>query len=181
MIILSHGVTGLKPNIKQWCRTLSTMIRLFEGSEHAKSYAQYRPTYPSEVYDKIVEFCHQRGAGRSLALDVACGSGQSTLPLRSHFDKVVGCDISQAQIGQAPTEHDNVTFRVGSAEDVSFQDKSSVDLITCAQGTHWLDRSLFFKEAERILKPNGVLALYGYGNVKLDRQDASDAVWKVSH
>ena len=38
---------------------------------------------------------------RALAVDVGCGSGQSTTILAPHFDKVVGLDISAAQIDEA--------------------------------------------------------------------------------
>lgn len=36
-----------------------------------------------------------------LAVDVGCGSGQSTHVLASRFEKVVGTDISKAQIEAA--------------------------------------------------------------------------------
>lgn len=36
-----------------------------------------------------------------LAVDVGCGSGQGTLFLAERFGKVVGTDISQAQIQEA--------------------------------------------------------------------------------
>ena len=35
------------------------MDKLFTGSEHAKSYAQYRPTYPEEVISEIINYCKQ--------------------------------------------------------------------------------------------------------------------------
>ena len=41
-------------------------------------------------------------------------------------------------------------------------DSSSADLITCATAWHWLDPELFYREAKRVLKPKGCLALYGY-------------------
>lgn len=36
-----------------------------------------------------------------------------------------------------------------------------------AQAVHWFDLDKFYAEADRILKPNGVLALLGYGLPKL--------------
>ena len=38
----------------------------------------------------------------------------------------------------------------------------SCDLVTCAQAIHWLDAKAFYTEAKRILKSNGLLAVYGY-------------------
>ena len=36
-----------------------------------------------------------------LAVDVGCGSGQSTRPLAPYFKKVIGVDVSEAQIAKA--------------------------------------------------------------------------------
>ena len=55
----------------------------------------------------------------------------------------------------------------------------SVDLITCAQGAHWLDRPKFYDEARRTLKQNGVLCFYGYGIAMLDVEEASKLIFKV--
>lgn len=68
---------------------------MFEQSAHAKEYAQYRPTYQEDVYKTIFKYCHECETGQSLAVDIACGSGQGTLPLRHHFDWVIGIDTSQ--------------------------------------------------------------------------------------
>jgi SAM-dependent methyltransferase len=37
-----------------------------------------------------------------------------------------------------------------------------VDLITVAQAVHWFDLPAFYREAERVLKPGGVLAVWAY-------------------
>lgn len=49
----------------------------------------------------------------NLAFDVGCGSGQSTHLLAPHFAKVVGTDLSAAQVGQASQQNKspNVTFK----------------------------------------------------------------------
>ena len=39
---------------------------------------------------------------------------------------------------------------------------SSLDLVTICQALHWLDLDTFYSEAERVLKPGGVLAVIGY-------------------
>ncbi len=62
---------------------------------------------------------------------------------------------------------------------MSFLEADTVDLITVAQGAHWLDRPKFYDEARRVLKTSGVLCFYGYGNVQLDLAEATDIVQKV--
>ena len=144
--------------------------RLFEETSHALIYAKFRPTYPPKVRETIGDFIRKNGGGFQKMVDVACGSGQSTFYMASLFSKVCGVDISQAQVNQAQEKskqlkYDNVEFCVGSAEKMPLADKS-VDIVTCAQALHWLDESKFYSEADRILKPKGILAAYGYGNVE---------------
>ena len=128
------------------------MHRNFEGRLHTVEYKKYRPEYPMEVFETIMDYCREGGTDNSLALDVGCGSGQSTTPLCSHFQHVIGIDISPAQIQLAPENNSKVTFRVGQAEDMAFLADKSVDLVTIATTLHWVDQEKFYKEAKRILK-----------------------------
>ena len=160
---------------------MSLTSKLFQGGAHAKLYAKFRPVYPASVLTVIMDYCKRSKCEMKTALDIGCGSGQSTLALSKHFTSVVGADVSEAQIAQAPKDISGVSFCVSSAEDLSFQTSQSVDLITVAQAIHWINLDLFYPEVERVLKPHGVLAIYGYGNVKLDSQAASKLVTEVSN
>ena len=146
-----------------------TSIRQFESSDITAAYAMFRPTYPETVFDTISTFIKKNGgSGFDVAVDVGCGSGQSTFPLCSRFQKVIGMDISEAQIIQARAksteifqDSKSVEFIVGDAHDLPFE-SSSADLITCAESWHWLDPECFYRETKRVLKPKGCLAVYGY-------------------
>ena len=64
-----------------------------------------------------------------------------------------------------------------------FED-SSVSLVTACQAVHWFDIPKFYNESWRILKPSGLLAVYGYELTKpsLDMkhgQQLSDLVLQV--
>ena len=102
-----------------------------------------------------------------LVLDLACGSGQSTFELCGHYQRVVGVDISQAQIECAKEKakqlglQNDVEFVLAPASKIPIQSES-VDLLTCATAWHWLDPSTVFPEIDRVLKRSGVLAVYGY-------------------
>ena len=144
--------------------------RLFEETSHALLYAKFRPTYPPKAKELIADFVKRNGGSFQKMVDVACGSGQSTFYMANLFSKVIGVDISQAQVNQAQEKskqlkYNNIEFCVGSAEKLPFED-NSVDVVTCAQALHWLDEETFYSEADRILKSKGVMAAYGYGNVE---------------
>ncbi|XP_033748407.1 putative methyltransferase DDB_G0268948 [Pecten maximus] len=156
-------------------------ILLFEGETHAELYAKYRPKYPDALYEMIGNFCRAQGtSGVGVAVDVGCGSGQGTFPLCDTFNHVVGVDISQSQIEQAlrlqnlDNKYDasRLSFRVGPAEDLSFREDNSVDLVSVAAAIHWLDTEKFYKEVDRILKPGGSLIVYTYVLPKPDKEEA---------
>lgn len=121
----------------------------------------YRPRYPEELFSylsSIVQY-HDR------AWDCATGNGQSALYLSEYFSEVIGTDASKNQIDSA-IEKEGITYRVEQAEKTKF-DSDSVDLITVAQALHWFNIDAFAKEAERVLKPNGVLAVWTYNLLKI--------------
>lgn len=126
-------------------------------STQASDYAKYRPYYPSEMIDYIVAFVQNKQS----ALDVATGNGQVAVGLAKHFKEVFATDISDKQLVNA-LQKDNITYIKESAEQTSFADKQ-FDLITVAQAIHWFDFDAFYKEVYRILKPDGVFAVLGYG------------------
>ncbi|XP_022095976.1 putative methyltransferase DDB_G0268948 [Acanthaster planci] len=123
-----------------------------------------------------------------LAVDVGCGSGQNTRPLAPYFEKIIGVDVSEAQIRAAQSLENppNVEFRIGSAESVAVPDRS-VDLITCAESVHWFDLDAFFREMDRVLKPNGCIAIYTYHKIRpwvegddVKNEQLKDVVTQVS-
>lgn len=121
------------------------------------NYADFRPRYPVALFDWLARIA----PARTLAWDCAAGSGQASVDLAEHFDQVIATDASQAQI-EGAMAHPRVTYRVATAQTSELSD-TSVDLITVAQALHWFDLAAFYTEVQRVLKPNGVLAVWTYG------------------
>jgi ubiquinone/menaquinone biosynthesis C-methylase UbiE len=144
----------------------------YKPPDIAAAYVEHRPHYPQSVYDIILNFLKSDGSPRKekckIAVDLGCGPGISTFPLSPHFESVIGIDVSEAQIEEgrklcSEELYQNVTFRVGDANDLSFLPDGSVDLITLGTALHWLDVEWLCKESSRVLRPGGVLAAFGYG------------------
>jgi ubiquinone/menaquinone biosynthesis C-methylase UbiE len=123
----------------------------------ASGYSQFRPHYPDEMIDYIVSLV----ANRETALDVATGNGQVAVALSKHFRQVIATDISEAQLQKAMPS-DNITYKVATAEDMPF-DAQVFDLVAVAQAVHWFDFDRFYAEVRRVLKPDGIIAVMGYG------------------
>lgn len=136
-------------------------------SGHAGHYALYRPDYPPALF----EFLVQRVKQHELAWDCGTGSGQAALGLADHFDRVIATDPSAEQIRNA-ARHAKINYAVAPAEQTELPSRS-VDLITIAQALHWFDMERFYGEARRVLKPDGMLAVWCYGlsriNPKVDQ------------
>lgn len=127
----------------------------------AAQYAASRPGYPDALFALLARLA----PARRLAWDAGCGSGQASVGLAAHFDRVIATDASAAQVANAEVR-DNITYAV-SAERNAALGNDSVDLITVAQALHWFDRDTFYAEADRVLVPGGVLAVWTYGHASI--------------
>lgn len=126
-------------------------------SSRARAYAHYRPSYP----DAWIQAVAGLAPARQLAWDAATGNGQAAVVLASHFRQVVATDASLTQLARA-VPHPRIVYRRGMEDESGLGDRS-VDLVAVAQALHWLDVSRFYAEVERVLKPQGVLAVWCYG------------------
>lgn len=133
-------------------------------SSASDRYAAYRPDYPAALFAWLAGL----SAERNTVWDCATGSGQAALGLAPHFRQVVATDASAEQIRHA-APHPAIDFRVAPAE-ASGLAEHSIDLVTVAQAAHWFDLPRFYAEVARVLKPGGVLALWGYGRMVLPRE-----------
>lgn len=130
-------------------------------SSASDQYAAYRPDYPAELFDWLASRC----AECSTAWDCATGSGQAALGLTQNFHQVIATDASAEQVRHA-VAHPAIDYRVAPAEASGLADHS-IDLVTVAQAAHWFDLPRFYAEVSRVLKPGGVIALWGYGRIVL--------------
>lgn len=143
-------------------------------SVQASDYAKFRPTYPASLFTYLTNLCQQR----NVAWDCATGNGQSAFELAKFFQLVLATDLSQKQIAQAK-RHPQIRYSQGRAEQSGLA-PGSADLITVAQAFHWFDHKLFFKEARRVIRPQGgILAIWMYDHSVIDPQ--LDDVLKEFH
>lgn len=125
----------------------------------ARQYAGFRPVYPEALFDWLSSSTSRH----NIAWDCGAGSGQATRPLAGRFKHVLASDISAAQLAAAPSLA-NVEYRVAPAEASGLPDRA-VDLVVVAQAMHWFDLSAFHAEVQRVLKPDGLIAVWGYNRL----------------
>ena len=76
-------------------------------SKQADIYAKYRPQYPQELFDFILQHVDTK----QNAWDCATGNGQSAKVLANYFENVFATDISQKQIDNAEPGSKYLLFR----------------------------------------------------------------------
>ncbi|MCB0700066.1 MAG: class I SAM-dependent methyltransferase [Chitinophagales bacterium] len=137
-------------------------------SNQAKAYAQFRPSYPSELFDFIYSRCNRFDK----AWDCATGNGQAAIELAKRFEEVSATDISERQISLAEKAH-NIDYRICPAHNTPFAD-DTFDLITVAQALHWFAIDEFYNEVKRVAKSGAFFAAWGYSLMRCN--DEIDAI-----
>ncbi|SFF43579.1 Methyltransferase domain-containing protein [Sunxiuqinia elliptica] len=123
----------------------------------SRHYARSRPKYPAEFYDYLCSLL----PSRQRLWDCACGNGQVAIDLANQFEEIQATDFSENQLKQA-FRHPKITYQLSAAESTNFPNRH-FDLICVGQALHWFNIPAFFEEANRILRSQGVLAIFGYG------------------
>jgi len=133
-------------------------------NDRAADYVRYRPSYPAEAIDAILEGL---GPPEGLtAADVGAGTGISARLLADRGTKVIAVEPGQAMRAAAEPHH-GVTWVKGTAEATRLA-SGSLDLVLCAQSFHWFRPPEALAEFARILQPGRRLALVWNRRSKID-------------
>jgi SAM-dependent methyltransferase len=100
-------------------------------------------------------------------LDIACGTGNTAIPLARRGCIVTGVDIATNLIEQAraraAADHLAITFDEGDAEALPYGD-ATFDAVTTMFGAMFAPRpELVASEMARVLRPGGLLAMGNWG------------------
>ena len=133
-------------------------------SNQSDLYKQFRPTYPAGLYD----FIYKHVVEFNNAWDCATGNGQVAVVLSEKFKNVYATDISRNQLSFA-VKKTNIFYSIEKAEQTSFS-SNLFNLITVGQAAHWFKFDEFYREVNRILKNDGIIALISYHLLRADDQ-----------
>jgi MPBQ/MSBQ methyltransferase len=141
----------------------SQLQRYFENSGYLNfGYWGSGAKSQREACDALVDQMVMRIANKTgRILDVACGLGGAAKRL-THIcppEMITGINISEAQIADARALAPGCTFQVMSATKLGFPD-NHFDAVICIESACCFNtRDTFLKEAVRVLKPGGSLAM----------------------
>lgn len=132
---------------------------LFAGT--AWHYARYRPGYPQDFLDDLVQSLGLDGTGR--LLDLGCGTGLLTLPLAAHVAEAVGMDLEPEMLTEATRQAreaavTNVIWAQGNSADLP-GDLGHFELATMGRSFHWMDREQVLTALDEMVDDDGSLVI----------------------
>jgi ubiquinone/menaquinone biosynthesis C-methylase UbiE len=126
----------------------------------ADDYASYRKGFPASMMTRLAEL--QVGLPGQSVLDLGTGTGLLGLEMARRGCDVLGLDPSEDLLVKAreaaQTEGLSTRFVQGVAEETGLA-TDSFNVVTAATAWHWFDKSKAAREARRLLKPDGRLAI----------------------
>jgi SAM-dependent methyltransferase len=130
-------------------------------NEVPELYDRVRPGYPDELFADLVTITHMDE--RSSVLEVGCGTGQATRSLAA-----LGCSVTAIEPGAdmaALARQQVATYRNVNIETSTFEDWDDrgrcFDVLVAASAWHWVDPSIGWQKAHRLLSSGGWMALLG--------------------
>jgi len=149
-------------------------MSFFSDLSEAERYAQSRPYFHPLAIGRARKAAGLEGTV-PLALDVACGTGQSSAALRALAERVIGLDVSWGMLANAGRD-ERVSYIQAQAEAIPLPGDLA-PVLTCALAFHWFDRERFLGEAWRVLIPEGLLLVYTNGFKGIMRENPAFQNW----
>jgi SAM-dependent methyltransferase len=118
----------------------------------ADDYQRYRPSYPPELVDWVLQLAPLERAAR--VLDLGCGTGITTRLFAQRGLCVIGLDpnqemLAKASSGQLPA---GIGLIRCAAEAIALR-CASVELVISGQAFHWFDVPATCAQLERVVRP----------------------------
>lgn len=128
----------------------------FLDPDRAALYHSSRPSFHSQTLEAFHK--NRPHILYEHALDVGCGTGQSTEALAHWSKRVTGIDNSQSMLKHA-VKSDKIHYQLTDAENLPFE-RDTFDLVFVASSLHWFEKRKFLNQVSKVLKSGGKYLIY---------------------
>ncbi len=132
-------------------------MKEIDYDQFSQIYDLSRGTNPKTVND-LVKFTHIDQ--NSLLLDMGCGTGNYTNVLKPFVKNIIGLDLSIGMIKKAKNKYPNLEYTNSNILWIPFRSEVFNGLYLIQVIHHISNKLDLFKEAYRVLKKNGYIAIH---------------------
>jgi SAM-dependent methyltransferase len=129
-------------------------------------YEQFRPPYPPEFFRNLA--ARLKLSSEQALIDLGTGPALLALGFAPYVGRVVGVDPEPRMLAAARERlvraGQHVELIEGRAEDLP-EDIGRFDLVTIGRALHWMDRDLLRPVLERLVTPDGAIAVCAAASV----------------
>lgn len=125
-------------------------------------YARYRLDYPAGLIARVAARCGLEA--EDTVLDLGCGPGLLALAFARLDMRVVAIDPEPDMLAAGRAAAQDAGLSVDFREGSSFAlpaDLGGVKLVTMGRSFHWMDRAETLRTLDRLIRPDGAIALFG--------------------
>jgi len=127
----------------------------------ADIYHDARPAIPGEIITKIILLLFRKEP--DTVVDVGSGTGRSTIIWENIVPNIIGIEPNDDMrtTAEKNTNSDRIVFKKGVSNETNLS-SDCADIITISQAFHWVDINSSLVEFYRVLKKDGILAIYDF-------------------
>ncbi len=135
-----------------------TQPRAHSFNAAAAQYAANRPSYPPALLD-AVEALAAHPLRNAHVADIGAGTGIASTLLHARGARVTAVEPGDGMAAEFRRNNPDIPLVRGDGNHLPLA-TASADFITYAQAWHWIDPAKAGREARRVLRPGGALALW---------------------
>jgi ubiquinone/menaquinone biosynthesis C-methylase UbiE len=170
-------------SFKRYYRLLNDLYRSVYGRElmlHFPFYLQENESF-IQRQNNLVDHCLAELGDLTdqVLLEVGCGNGANCkyISIRNEKVDIIGIDLNEENlvIANASMGSPRTNFIHDDAQKLAHIEDSSVDVLICIESAlHYPDKNAFFRQIERVLKPEGKFMV---ADILRRKEDSGRSLW----
>lgn len=132
------------------------LVKVFD--ENANSYDKYRPKYPNELVEELIDLSQLKTTDK--ILEIGCGTGQITIDFIKRGYEIIA--IEKGEFLSRIAKKNIKQYGIGKIINSKFEEWITTEkfkLMISAQAFHWIDKKKGIDKTINLLNDNGSIGL----------------------